>query len=312
MKVYVTRAIPDPYVERLKAAAEVTVWEGGSPVPRDVLLREVSDVDGLFSMLTDGIDGELLDSAPQLSVISQMSVGLDNVDIEECSRRGVRIGHTPDVLTGTVADHAFALLLAVARRLPEGRQEVIDGEWGTWDPWRLLGMDAHETTLGIVGMGGVGNAVAKRAMGFGMDIIYVSRRDTGEVGRHVDFDTLLGESDHVVVAAPLTDETRGMFNARAFKIMKPTATLVNVARGPLVDSNALVAALAAGEIFGAGLDVTDPEPIPGDHPLLALPNCLVVPHIASASTRTRHRMAERTVDNLLAGLSGAPMPSEAV
>jgi lactate dehydrogenase-like 2-hydroxyacid dehydrogenase len=312
MKVYVTRSIPEHYVERMRAEAEVRVWGEPSPVPRDVLLREVSGIDGLFSLLTDGIDAELLDCAPQLRVVSQMAVGVDNVDIEACLARGVRVGHTPDVLTGTVADHAFALLLAVARRLPEGHQEVMRGEWGTWDPWHLLGMDANETILGIVGMGRVGNAVARRATGFGMDVIYASRSATGEVGRHVSFDTLLAESDHVVIAAPLTDETRSMFDDRAFKLMKPTATLVNVARGPLVDSQALVEALAAGEIFGAGLDVTDPEPISGDHPLLALPNCLVVPHIGSASTRTRHRMAERTVENLLAGLSGDPMPSEVV
>jgi lactate dehydrogenase-like 2-hydroxyacid dehydrogenase len=312
MKVYVTRSIPDPFIQRMRTDADVRVWGEASPVPKDVLLREASDIDGLFSMLTDSIDGELLDCAPQLRVVSQMAVGVDNIDIGACLERGVRVGHTPDVLTGTVADHAFALLLAVARRLPEGRQEVMDGEWGTWDPWHLLGTDAHETVIGIVGMGRVGNAVARRAMGFGMEVIYASRRGTGEVGRHVSFDSLLVESDHVVIAAPLTDETHGMFDARAFKLMKPTATLVNVARGPLVDSHALVAALTAGEIFGAGLDVTDPEPIPGDHPLLALPNCLVVPHIASASTRTRHQMAERTVDNLLAGLSGAPMPSEVI
>jgi glyoxylate reductase len=202
MKVYVTRSIPDRYIERMRVEADVRVWGGESPVPRDVLLGEVADIDGLFSMLTDGIDDELLARAPQLRVVSQMSVGLDNVDVEACSRRGILVGHTPDVLTGTVADHAFALLLAVARRLPEGRQEVIDGDWGTWDPWHLLGMDAHETTLGVVGMGRVGNAVARRALGFGMDVIYTSRRATGEVGRHVSFDTLLGDSDHVVIAAP--------------------------------------------------------------------------------------------------------------
>jgi lactate dehydrogenase-like 2-hydroxyacid dehydrogenase len=312
VQVYVTRTIPDEYIERVREIAEVDVWQGDSPVPRAVLLEKVAGIDGLFSMLTDRIDADLLDAAPRLEVVSQMSVGVDNIDVEACRARGVRIGHTPDVLTGTVADHAFALLLAVARRLPEGSDEVRSGRWGTWDPWHLLGVDVHETTLGIVGMGRVGRAVADRAIGFGMDIVYASPRASGHVGRHVDFDELLGSSDHVVITVPLNGETRGMFDARAFGLMKATATLINVARGPIVDSTALVSALEAGEIFGAGLDVTDPEPIPADHSLVMMPNCLVVPHIASASTRTRHRMAERAVDNLIAALTGAEIPSELV
>jgi len=312
VQVYVTRTIPDEYIERVREIAEVDVWQGDSPVPRAVLLEKVAGIDGLFSMLTDRIDADLLDAAPRLEVVSQMSVGVDNIDVETCRARGVRIGHTPDVLTGTVADHAFALVLAVARRLPEGADEVRSGRWGTWDPWHLLGVDVHETTLGIVGMGRVGRAVADRAIGFGMDIVYASPRASGHVGRHVDFDELLGSSDHVVITVPLNGETRGMFDARAFGLMKATATLINVARGPIVDSTALVSALEAGEIFGAGLDVTDPEPIPADHSLVMMPNCLVVPHIASASTRTRHRMAERAVDNLIAALTGAEIPSELV
>lgn len=312
MQVYVTRTIPDSYIERIREIADVDVWGGDTPVPRTVLLDRVAGIDGLLSMLTDRIDADLLDAAPQLKVVSQMSVGVDNIDVEACRERGVRIGHTPDVLTGTVADHAFALLLAVARRLPEGAEEVRSGRWGTWDPWHLLGADVHETTLGILGMGRVGRAVAVRASGFGMDIVYASPRDSGSVGRHVDFDDVLRLSDHVVITVPLNDQTRGMFDARAFGLMKPTATLINVARGAIVDSTALVNALEAGEIFGAGLDVTDPEPLPADHPLVALSNCLVVPHIASASTRTRHRMAERTVDNLIAALTGAEMPSQLV
>ncbi|MEX1092887.1 MAG: D-glycerate dehydrogenase [Acidimicrobiia bacterium] len=307
-----TRTIPDSHIERIREIADVDVWEGDSPVPRTELLERVAGIDGLFSMLTDRIDADLLDAAPRLQVVSQMSVGVDNIDVDACRERGVRVGHTPDVLTGTVADHAFALLLAVARRLPEGADEVRSGRWGTWDPWHLLGADVHETTLGVVGMGRVGRAVADRASGFGMDIVYASPRDSGSEGRHVDFDDLLRLSDHVVITVPLNSQTRGMFDARAFGLMKPTATLVNVARGPIVDSTALVNALETREIFGAGLDVTDPEPLPADHPLVALPNCLVVPHIASASTRTRHRMAKRTVDNLIAALTGAEMPSQLV
>lgn len=312
MHVYVTRTIPDSLIERLREIAEVDVWDGDGPVPRAELVKQMTGIDGLLSMLTDRIDAELLDAAPRLEVVSQMAVGVDNIDVEACRARGVRVGHTPDVLTGTVADHAFALLLAVARRLPEGADEVRSGRWGTWDPWHLLGADVHETTLGIVGMGRVGRAVAERASGFGMEILYASPRSSGTEGRHVDFDDLLRLSDHVVITVPLRDETRGMFDGRAFGLMKPTATLVNVARGAIVDSTALVNALERGEIFGAGLDVTDPEPLPADHPLVALPNCLVVPHIASASTRTRHDMAKRSVDNLIAALTGAEMPSELV
>lgn len=312
MQVYVTRSIPDQYIERIREIADVAVWEGDSPVSRADLLDRVAGIDGLFSMLTDRIDADLLDAAPQLKVVSQMSVGVDNIDVEACRERGVRVGHTPDVLTGTVADHAFALLLGVARRLPEGADEVRSGRWGTWDPWHLLGADVHETTLGVVGMGRVGSAVTDRASGFAMDVVYASPRASGSSGRRVDFDDLLRLSDHVVITVPLNSQTRGMFDAEAFGLMKPTATLINVARGPIVDSDALVDALEAGEIFGAGLDVTDPEPLPPDHPLVALPNCLIVPHIASASTRTRHRMAERTVDNLIAALTGAEMPSQLV
>ncbi len=312
MQVYVTRTIPDSYIQRVRDIADVDVWGGDTPVPRSELLDRVTSIDGLVSMLTDRIDAELLEAAGRLEVVSQMSVGVDNIDVEACRERGVRVGHTPDVLTGTVADHAFALLLAVARRLPEGADTVRSGRWGTWDPWDLLGVDVHETTLGIVGMGRVGTAVADRASGFEMDVVYASPRESGSIGRHVAFDDLLDLSDHVMITVPLNDETRAMFDRRAFGSMKPTSTLINVARGPIVDSNALVEALETGEIFGAGLDVTDPEPLPGDHPLVALPNCLVVPHIASASTRTRHRMAERTVDNLIAALTGADMPSELV
>ncbi len=312
MQVYVTRAIPNSYIERIEEIADVDVWKGDTPVPRTELLERVGGIDGLFSMLTDRIDVDLLDAAPQLKVVSQMSVGVDNIDVEACREREVRVGHTPDVLTGTVADHAFALLLAVARRLPEGADEVRSGRWGTWDPWHLLGVDVYETTLGVVGMGRVGRAVADRASGFGIDIVYASPSASGRMGRHVDFDDLLRLSDHVVITAPLNSQTRRMFDATAFGLMKPTATLINVARGPIVDSTALVDALEGGEIFGAGLDVTDPEPLPADHPLVALTNCLVVPHIASASTRTRLRMAERTVDNLIAALTGAEMPSQLV
>ncbi len=312
MQVYVTRTIPDSHIERIREIADVGVWEGNSPVPRKELMERVVGIDGLFSMLTDRIDADLLDAASRLKVVSQMAVGVDNIDVGACRERGVMVGHTPDVLTGTVADHAFALLLAVARRLPEGADEVRSGRWGTWDPWHLLGLDVHNSTLGVVGMGRVGRAVADRGSGFGMEIMYASPRESGHVGRHVDFDELLRLSDHVVITVPLNRETRGMFDARAFGLMKATATLVNVARGPIVDPTALVHALEEGEIFGAGLDVTDPEPLPADHPLVALPNCLVVPHIASASTRSRYRMAERAVDNLIAALTGAEMPSQLV
>jgi lactate dehydrogenase-like 2-hydroxyacid dehydrogenase len=261
-------------------------------------------------MLSDRIDGELLDHATGLRVISQMSVGVDNIDVRACKEHGVTVGHTPDVLTEATADTAFALMAAAVRRIPEGARIVRSGEWGPWDPWHFLSADLHGATLGIVGMGRIGQAIARRARGFDMTVIYVSRT-TKEIpdAEAVDRPRLLARSDIVVIAVAMDDGTRGMISTDELSAMKDTAFLVNVARGPIVDTDALVAALTEGSIGGAALDVTDPEPLPPDHPLLEFPNCLVVPHIGSATLPARRAMASLAVANLTAYLRGEPMPA---
>lgn len=309
-RVFVTRELPERVMAPLRHENEVTTWDGDGPVPNDVLVSEASTAEGLLCMITDAIGAPLLDRASHLRVVSQMAVGVDNIDIEECARRGILVGHTPGVLTETVADSAFALLGAAARRLFEGEREVRSGRWGPWEPFHLTGGDLHDTTLGIVGMGRIGRAIARRATGYDMGVLYSSptRKDLVDAD-HVSLEVLLAESDHVVLAASLNDATRGLIGASELRLMRPTAYLVNVARGPLVDTFDLIEALRSGWIAGAALDVTDPEPLPPDHPLLSLPNCLVVPHIGSASVRTRNAMAALAVENLIAGLAGWSMPA---
>ena len=285
------------------------MWPENRTMPRDLLLEEVSKTDGALVMLTDRIDEEFLDAGAGLAVISQMAVGVDNVDLAACTRRGIPVGHTPDVLTETTADMAWALLGAAARRIPEGRDYVLGGRWQQWDPDLLLGNDLWGTTLGIVGMGRIGAAVAKRASGFSMRVVYCSRSPKPEVelqtgAEYRQLESLLAEADHVVITAAYTPQTHHLINAKAIAAMKDNAVLVNVARGPLVDPEALYEALCSGAIAAAALDVTDPEPIPADHGLLALDNCLVVPHLGSASRRTRLAMATRAAENLVAGLEG--------
>lgn len=300
-----------PGLDRL-SGYDVGVWRGDGPVPVDVLIQGVDGARGLLCMLTDRIDGAFLDSAPELEVISQMAVGVDNIDTAACERRGLSLGHTPDVLTETVADTAFALLGAIVRRLPEGEREVRAGEWGPWEIFHLAGRDLHGTVLGIVGMGRIGQAIARRASGFDMEIIYSSPTTKDVDAEQVELTALLERSDHVVIATSLNEETRGLIGAEELRSMKPTAYLVNIARGPVVVTADLVAALDRDEIAGAALDVTDPEPLPGDHPLLSFDNCLVVPHIGSASVATRNAMASLAIDNLIAGMEGQPMPARFV
>lgn len=286
------------------------VWEGDGPVPDQMLREEVRDVEGLLCMLTDSIDDDLVANATHLEVVSQMAVGVDNIDIGACARAGVIVGHTPDVLTETVADSAWALLGSIVRRLPEGEREVRAGEWGPWEVFHLAGGDLHRTTLGIVGMGRIGQAVARRAAGFDMEVIYTSPSvQPATEARRVDLFELLDRADHVVLCTRLDESTRRLIGAEELTRMKPTSYLVNIARGPIVDTDALVTALRNREIAGAALDVTDPEPLPADHPLLKLDNCLVVPHIGSASLRTRNEMARLAIDNLLAGLEGRELPA---
>lgn len=307
-RVFVTKDLPDGQLERIEGY-EVGVWKGDGPVPRERLIEGIRHARGLLCMLTDRIDADLLAQAPDLVVISQVAVGLDNIDLGACADRGIVVGHTPDVLTETVADSAFALLASIVRRLPEGEREVRAGDWGPWELFHLAGGDLHGTTLGIVGMGRIGRAIARRAAGFDMEVVYASPSPKEIAAEHLSLRQLLERSDHVVLCIPLDDSTKHLISHEQLALMKPTAYLVNVARGPVVDTAALVTALSEGEIAGAALDVTDPEPLPPDHPLLALENCLVVPHIASASLRTRRAMVSLAVDNLIAGLRGLPLPA---
>ncbi len=309
-RVFVTKEIPG--IDRL-TMLEVGVWDGAGPVPPETLRDEAARADGLLTMLTDPIDRPLIDSAPRLRVISQMAVGVDNIDVTACAARGIIVGHTPDVLTETVADSAFALLAAAVRRLPEGWREVAGGRWGAWEPYHLAGGDLHGTTLGVVGMGRIGRAVARRARGFDMEILYSSPHPVpDDEGTHVALPELLRRSDHVVLCVRLDESTRRLIGEAELAAMKRTAYLVNVSRGPVVDTKALIRALERGLIAGAALDVTDPEPLPADHPLVGLDNCLIVPHIASASVRTRDAMASLAIDNLIAGMEGVPMAARYV
>jgi glyoxylate reductase len=304
-RCFVTRRIPGPALDRLIDAHDVDVWPGRLPPTPDELRERVAGAEGLLSLLTDTVDEALLDAAPELRAISNYAVGTDNVDLDAATRRGIPVGNTPDVLTDATADLAFALLLALARRLPEGERDVREGQWVTFEPDRNLGAEVTGATLGIVGFGRIGQAVARRAEGFGMTILH-SARSGG-----VPLEELLERADFVTLHCPLTPETRHLIDDAALSRMKPTALLVNSARGPIVDSTALGRALRERAIGGAALDVTDPEPLPADHPLLRAPNLLVVPHIGSATVRTRHKMTEIAVDNLLAALAGEPMPHQA-
>jgi glyoxylate reductase len=300
MKVFVTRRLPGTALDRLSAVHEVEIWPDPLP-PRAAELRaRAPELHGLLALLTDTVDADLLGAAPALQAISNYAVGVDNVDVAAATARGIPVGNTPGVLTDSTADLALALMLSIGRRTVEGDAYVRRGEWRTWEPGLLLGRDLHGATVGIVGFGRIGRAVAKRCEGFECEVVH-----TGEVG----LDELLERSDFVTLHAPLTPETRGLIGAEALRRMKTTAYLINTARGPMVDSAALARALHEGEIAGAALDVTDPEPLPADHPLLDAPRLVVVPHIASAATATRERMADMAVDNLLAGMAGERMPN---
>jgi glyoxylate reductase len=314
-RCFVTRRLPGGAVDRLAAAHEVDLWPDPLPPPPAELRARAVEADGLLSMLTDRVDADLIAAAPRLRVISNCAMGLDNVDLEAARARGIPVGHTPDVLTDSTADLALALMLAIARRLPEGVEAVRAGEWTTWRPDWLLGRDVHGATLGIVGLGRIGRAVARRAQGFGMEVLHAGGGREGEGegaggSRAVSLDELLARADFVSLHAPLTPETRHLIDAAALRRMKPTAYLVNTARGPMVDQDALARALAEGWIAGAALDVTDPEPLPPDHPLLRSPSLIVLPHLGSATEATRAAMADLAVDNLLAGLAGVPLPHE--
>jgi lactate dehydrogenase-like 2-hydroxyacid dehydrogenase len=312
-KAVVTRRPPGIVLGALEEVADVWLWAEDRPIDRSVLAERIVYATGLYSMLTDTIDGDLLDLAPSLTVVSNMAVGVDNIDLVACARRGIAVGHTPDVLTDSTADIAWMLIMASSRRMQEGVEFVRSGEWGDWDPEGLLGRDVSRSTLGIIGMGRIGEAIAARSTGFGMDVVYSSRSRNENVelksgAVRVEFHELLTRSDHVVVAVPLSPETMHMIGADELGLMKESANLVNIARGPVVDSDALFDALSNGGIRCAALDVTDPEPLPPDHRLLTLANCTVIPHMGSATWETRTAMADLALKNLIAGLTGQPMP----
>jgi lactate dehydrogenase-like 2-hydroxyacid dehydrogenase len=294
---------------RLLIGPETRISSGLTPE----LAARLPEVRGLFTLLTVPVDKALLESAPRLRVVSNMAVGVDNVDLAACTDRGIPVGHTPGVLTGGTADLTLALMLATARRLPEASQDARQGRWTTWEPAGWLGADLNGATLGIVGMGKIGAAVAQRASAFGLRLVYSNRSPKPEIERslgakRLPLDELLRQSDFVSLHVPLTAETKGLIDQDALRLMKPTAILINVARGPVVDSAALYHALYERQITSAALDVTDPEPLPPDDPLYTLSNCLIVPHIGSATINTRRRMAELACDNLLAGLAGLQLP----
>jgi glyoxylate reductase len=311
--VFVTRQIPAVGLELLADQCDINVWQGELPPPKTRIIEAVHHSAGLLCLLTDPVDVEVLAAGQQLRVISQMAVGVDNVDLAEATARGIPVGHTPGVLTEATADMAFALLMAAARRIPEGIEKVRTGRWLTWEPMGLLGVDVWGATLGIIGLGRIGSAVARRATGFAMRVLYYDPRHHPELEAELEIqfaglDELLSQSDFVSLHCPLVPETEHLINRRALRLMKPSSILINTARGPIVDQEALVEALVNGWICRAAVDVTDPEPLPADHALAHMPNCIVVPHIASATIASRNRMATMAADNLLAGLSGRRLP----
>ena len=315
-KVFVARKMAQEALDMIADATEMELWEDELPPPRDVLLNKVKDIDGLLSLLTDKVDAELMDAAPRLKIVSNMAVGFDNINVPEATKHGILVGNTPGVLTETTADFAWALIMATGRRVAEGDRWTRSGKWKTWGPMILLGYDIHHAALGIVGCGRIGLEIAKRAKGFDMKILYydtVRRKPEEEKKYDLEYVSklhdLLSRADFVTVHVPLMAETRHLISTAEFAAMKPTAVFVNSSRGPVVDQKALYEALKSGQIFAAGLDVTEVEPIPMDDPLLTLDNITIAPHIASASVATRTKMATMAAANLIAGLKGEMPPN---
>ena len=315
LAVLVTRHLPDGALDPLRSmGVDVQEWTAEDPIPRDTFIAEASQSDGLLIMITERVDGEILDATPRLKAVATFGVGYDNVDVAGCTARGVAVCNTPGVLVDTTADLAFTLLMAIARRLGEDIDAVKQGRWGAWSPWFLLGSDVHHQTLGIIGLGQIGQRVAQRARGFDMRVLYASpnRRPAIEqrLGiEHATFDRVLEESDFVSLHLPLRPETRHLIGLPQLRQMKKTAFLINTARGAIVDQQALYQALSEGAIAGAALDVTDPEPLPPTHPLLTLPNVIVIPHLGSATLATRRAMGELAASGIAAVLRGERPPN---
>lgn len=314
-KVFVTREIPERGIRKIKERFEAEVWTEYAPPPKQVIVQKAANVDALASLLSDKIDGEVFDAAPNLKIVSQLAVGYDNIDIKEATKRGIYVTNTPGVLTETTADFAWALLMAVARRVTEADSYVRSGKWKVgWHPSMLSGRDVYGATIGIVGAGRIGAAVAKRAKGFNMRILFYDVTPRPELekelnAKRVDLETLLKESDFISVHVPLLKDTYHLINKERLKLMKKTAYLINNSRGPVVDEKALHKALESDQIAGAGLDVFEQEPTPIGNPLLKLGNVVVAPHISSASYETRSRMAEMVAENLISFFDGRVPPN---
>lgn len=314
-RILVTRAIPKAGLDLLAAQSEHRVLGGSLPPSREAFLSAAREGwDGIVATLTERIDAELLDACPGLRVVANMAVGFDNIDVPAATARGITITNTPGVLTETTADLTWLLLMAAARGLVAAQEYLRGGRWKTWEPEALLGQDIYGATLGLVGLGRIGQAVARRARGFDMRILYTDPVPQPELAAALEAEyrelpALLREADFVSVHIPLTAETRHLFGQREFSLMKPTAVFVNTSRGPIVDQNALYHALRNNVIFGAGIDVFETEPVPLNEPLLQLENCVSTPHIGSASVATRSEMARLAARNALAAISGQRPPS---
>ncbi len=315
-RIYITRPLPTPAMRLLEGVVEYRMWDReDEPVPRETLLREIVDVDGLICMLTERIDAEVIDRLHKCRVIAQVAVGYDNIDVAAATRRGIVVTNTPGVLTETTADMAWAILLSTARRVVEGDKFTRSGRWKTWELMGLTGQDVYGATLGIVGLGRIGSAIARRARGFAMRLLYHSRKRVEEAlekelgARYVSLDDLLRQADFVVITAALTAETRHLIAERELGLMKPSAVLVNISRGPIVDQRALYRALVDRKMWAAGLDVFEVEPVPMDEPLLKLDNVVVPPHLGSATISTRTKMATLAAENCVAGVSGKVPPN---
>ncbi|MFB5086615.1 D-glycerate dehydrogenase [Psychrobacillus sp. PGGUH221] len=307
-KIFITRKLPDEVVNPLREKFDVTMWHSDEiSMTYDEIKSQAKDTHAIWTVLSDKVDRALIESLPNLKVISNLAVGYNNIDVEAAKERGIIVTNTPGVLTETTADLAFSLLLATARRVTEAERDLRAGKWISWSPMQLTGMDVFGATLGIIGMGRIGEAVARRAKGFDMKVLYHNRSRKIEAEEqfgftYVELDALLQESDFIVLLTPLTAETKGLIGERELNLMKETAAIINVARGGIIDEKALYEALTTNKIWAAGLDVFEVEPVPLDHPLLTLPNVTVLPHIGSASIRTRMAMMQMNADDIAAVL----------